>query len=41
MIRFLQPDWFWAFGALPLVLLWSGWRGPVAAVEYSDVRLAR
>jgi Ca-activated chloride channel family protein len=41
MIRFLQPDWFWAFGALPLVLLWSGWRGPVAAVEYSDVSLAR
>ncbi len=41
MIRFLQPDWFWAFSALPLVLLWSGWRGPVAAVEYSDVSLAR
>jgi Ca-activated chloride channel family protein len=41
MIRFLQPDWFWALTVLPLVLLWRGRRGPVAAVEYSDVSLAR
>jgi Ca-activated chloride channel family protein len=41
MIRFLQPDWFWALAVLPFVLLWSGRRGPVAAVEYSDVSLAR
>jgi Ca-activated chloride channel homolog len=41
MIRFLQPDWFWAFALLPLVILWRGRRGPVAAVEYSDVSLAR
>jgi Ca-activated chloride channel family protein len=41
MIRFLQPEWFWAFAALPLILLWRGRRGPVAAVEYSDVSLAR
>ena len=41
MIRFLQPEWFWAFAVLPLVLLWRGRRGPVAAVEYSDVSLAR
>jgi Ca-activated chloride channel family protein len=41
MIRFLQPDWFWALALLPLVLLWRGRRGPVAAVEYSDVSLAR
>src|SRR5580658_6448039 len=41
MIRFLQPEWFWAFAALPLVILWRGRRGPVAAVEYSDVSLAR
>jgi Ca-activated chloride channel family protein len=41
MIRFLQPDWFWAFAVLPLVILWRGRRGPVAAVEYSDVSLAR
>ena len=41
MIRFLQPEWFWAFGLLPLVILWRGRRGPVAAIEYSDVGLAR
>lgn len=41
MIRFLQPVWFWALCLLPLVLLWRGRRGPVAAVEYSDVTLAR
>jgi Ca-activated chloride channel family protein len=41
MIRFLQPDWFWVLTALPLVILWRGRRGPVAAVEYSDVSLAR
>ena len=41
MIRFLQPEWFWALTALPLVILWRGRRGPVAAVEYSDVSLAR
>src|SRR5580658_9433332 len=41
MIRFLQPEWFWAFALLPLIVLWRGRRGPVAAVEYSDVSLAR
>ena len=41
MIRFLHPVWFWAFTALPLVILWRGRRGPVAAVEFSDVTLAR
>jgi Ca-activated chloride channel family protein len=41
MIGFLQPDWFWALTLLPLVVLWRGRRGPVAAVEYSDVSLAR
>src|SRR6202046_648416 len=41
MIRFLQPEWFWAFAALPFIILWRGRRGPVAAVEYSDVSLAR
>jgi Ca-activated chloride channel family protein len=39
--HFLQPEWFWLFAALPLVLLWRGRRGPVAAIEYSDVSLAR
>lgn len=41
MIQFLQPDWFWAMTLLPLVVLWRGRRGPVAAVEYSDVSLVR
>jgi|SRR5579864_4356144 Ca-activated chloride channel homolog len=41
MIRFLQPEWFWALTALPLVALWRGRRGPVAAAEYSDISLAR
>jgi Ca-activated chloride channel homolog len=41
MIRFLYPEWFWALAVLPCVFLWRGRRGPVAAVEYSDVSLAR
>ncbi len=41
MIRFLEPEWLWALAALPLILLWRGRRGPVAAVEYSDVSLVR
>ena len=41
VIRFLQPELFWLLAALPLVMLWRGRRGPVAALEYSDVTLAR
>jgi Ca-activated chloride channel family protein len=41
MTRFLQPEWFWLLALLPLVMLWLGRRGPVAAIEYSDVGLAR
>jgi Ca-activated chloride channel family protein len=41
MIRFLQPEWFWLLALLPLVALFRGGRGPVAAVEYSDIGLAR
>jgi Ca-activated chloride channel family protein len=41
MTRFLQPEWFWLLTLLPLVMLWRGRRGPVAAIEYSDVGLAR
>jgi Ca-activated chloride channel family protein len=40
-MRFLYPEWFWAFSLLPIVMLWRGRRGPVAAIEYSDVSLAR
>jgi len=41
MIRFLQPEWFWAFALLPLVMLWRGRRGPVAAIQYPDISLVR
>ena len=41
MTRFLQPEWFWLFALLPVVMLWRGRRGPVAAIEYSDVGLVR
>jgi Ca-activated chloride channel homolog len=41
MTHFLQPEWFWLMALLPIVMLWRGRRGPVAAVEYSDISLAR
>ncbi|HEY0749294.1 MAG TPA: VWA domain-containing protein [Steroidobacteraceae bacterium] len=41
MIRFLYPEWFWAFSLVLIVMLWRGRRGPVAAIEYSDVSLVR
>src|SRR6202140_5150097 len=41
VIRFLQPEWLWLLALLPGVMLLRGRRGPVAAIEYSDVGLAR
>jgi len=41
MIRFLQPEWFWLLALLPVIWFWRGRRGAVAAVEYSNVDLAR
>jgi Ca-activated chloride channel homolog len=41
MIRFLHPEWLWLLALLPVVMLLRGRRGPVAAVEFSDVGLAR
>jgi Ca-activated chloride channel family protein len=41
VIRFLQPEWLWLLALLPVVMLFRGRRGPVAAVEFSDVGLAR
>jgi Ca-activated chloride channel family protein len=41
MIRFLQPEWLWLLTLLPVVMLLRGRRGAVAAVEFSDVGLAR
>ncbi len=41
MIHFLQPEWLWLLALLPLALLWRGRKGRVAAVEYSNIGLAR
>ena len=41
MIHFLQPQWFWLLTLLPPVMVWRGRPGPVAAIEYSNVGLAR
>ena len=41
MVRFLQPEWLWLLALLPLVPLWLGRRGAVAAIRYSDVALVR
>jgi len=41
MIRFLQPEWLWLLTLLPMVMLLRGRRGPVAAIEFSHVGLAR
>jgi Ca-activated chloride channel family protein len=41
MIRFLQPQWLWLLALLPLVMILRGRRGPVAAIEFSDIGLAR
>jgi Ca-activated chloride channel family protein len=41
MIRFLQPQWLWLLVWVPLLLIWRGRPGPVAAIEYSNVGLAR
>jgi Ca-activated chloride channel family protein len=41
MFHFLQPDWLWLLALLPLVLLWRGRKGSVAALEYSNIAIAR
>jgi len=41
MIQFLQPEWLWLLALLPLVLVWRGRKGRVAAVEYSNIEVAR
>ena len=41
MIRFLQPEWLLLLALLPAVLLLRGRSGAVAAIEYSDVGIAR
>ena len=41
MVQFLQPEWLWLLAVLPLVLLWRGRKGNVAAVQYSNIGVAR
>lgn len=41
MIRFLHPAWLWLLLLLPLLALWRGRKGTVAAIEYSNTALAR
>jgi Ca-activated chloride channel family protein len=41
MIRFLYPQFLWLLALLPLLALWRGRRGKVAAVEYSSADIAR
>jgi Ca-activated chloride channel family protein len=41
MIRFLNPEFLWLLALLPLLALWRGRKGRVAAVQYSNVDIAR
>jgi Ca-activated chloride channel family protein len=41
MIQFLQPEWLWLLALLPVVMLWRGRRGHVAAVTYSNIGVAQ
>ena len=41
MIHFVQPGWLWLLALLPVALAWRGRKGPVAAIQYSNVALAR
>jgi Ca-activated chloride channel family protein len=41
MIRFLNPEFFWLLALLPLIAVWRGRKGRVAAIEYSNVEIAR
>ena len=41
MIRFLNPEFLWLLALLPLLAIWRGRKGRLAAVEYSNVDIAR
>ncbi len=41
MIRFAQPELLWLLLLLPLIALWRGRKGAIAAVEYSSAETAR
>ena len=41
MFRFANPEYLWLLAVLPLLLIWRGRRGPVAAIEYPSLALVR
>jgi Ca-activated chloride channel family protein len=41
MIRFFSPEWLWLLALVPVLALWRGRRGAVAAVEYSSGEIMR
>lgn len=41
MFRFANPEYLWVLAVLPLLLVWRGRRGPVAAIEYPSLALMR
>ena len=41
MFRFANPEYLWLLVVLPLLLIWRGRRGPVAAIEYPSLMLIR
>ncbi|HTY48277.1 MAG TPA: VWA domain-containing protein [Steroidobacteraceae bacterium] len=41
MFRFGDPQWLWLLLLLPLLAMWRGGRGPLPALEYSNVDLIR
>jgi Ca-activated chloride channel homolog len=41
MLRFANPEYLWLLAALPLLLIWRGRRGPLAAIEYPSLDLVR
>ena len=41
MIRFFNPEFLSLLALLPLIAMWRGRKGRVAAVEYSNVEIAR
>ena len=41
MLHFLQPEWLWLLALLPVAAILRGREGRVAAVQYSNIQVAR
>ena len=41
MLHFLQPEWLWLLALLPFALILHGREGRVAAVQFSNIQVAR